>query len=180
MLKALKHLFSPAEFKAEAHAAYVQLVAQSRKPFFYQAYRVPDTVDGRFDVMALHLFMVIHRLRGEVAPETGEFIRVLSEVFFADMDRSLREMGVGDTGVSHRIKKMAQAFYGRLQVYEQSLLKHDMLTESLKRNLYRGSDVDQETLKQVADYIDRNLTHLVQQNVDDILRGSVNFLDISA
>jgi cytochrome b pre-mRNA-processing protein 3 len=177
MLSALKTLFSPSPLREQAHDAYVLLVRQSRQPFFYKEYEVPDTVDGRFDVMALHLFMVIHRLRSETEKEAGEFIRALTEVFFADMDRSLREMGVGDTGISRRIKNMAQAFYGRLTVYEQSFTDPDKLAESLTRNLYRGTEKSPEIILAVIAYMQRTVTALSQQPAEAILSGRLNFLD---
>ena len=180
MLSSLKKIFSPSPFRQQAHGAYLALVTQSRKPFFYKEAGVPDSIDGRFDVMALHLFLVIHRLRGETLSDADEFIRVLSEVFFADMDRSLREMGVGDTGVSSRIKKMAGAFYGRLQAYEESFDNAEAFAESLGRNLYRGEAADAETLERMADYVRRNAGHLKTQATEQLLSGRVDFLDLIA
>jgi cytochrome b pre-mRNA-processing protein 3 len=177
MLRALKQFLSSDSYAREAHEAYVQLVIQSRRAEFYQSLGVEDTVDGRFDVILLHMFLVIHRLRGETDEAAGQFIRAISEVFFADMDRSLREMGVGDTGVSHRIKKMAQAFYGRMQMYEQNVRSADAFRDSLKRNLYRGRDVDAAVLTRAGDYALRNIEHLKNQPLESIISGHVSFLN---
>ncbi len=176
ILRALKNILSTDSLVREAHAAYAQLVGQSRQPQFYSEYGVEDTVDGRFDVILLHMFLVIHRLRGEQGDEAGHFIRALSETFFSDMDRSLREMGVGDTGVGVRIKKMAQAFYGRMQHYEQSVHNPEAFAESLKRNLYRGNDVSADTLARMAGYVQRNAAHLQTQSLDAISGGTMTFL----
>jgi cytochrome b pre-mRNA-processing protein 3 len=175
MLQSLKKIFVPDVDKKQAHGAYLHIVAQARKPFFYREYGVPDTIDGRFDIIILHMFLVIHRLRS--TPEAAEFIRSLSEVFFADMDRSLREMGVGDTGVGRRVKDMAQAFYGRLQAYEQAVEQPERLTECLRRNLYRGLDIEADSLQAMMVYTERNIRHLAQQNTENLLSGFLVFFD---
>ena len=175
MLSAIKSLFSSPACRDEAHKLYVGLVTQARSPFFYDKCAVSDTVDGRFDVIVLHMFMVIHRLR--VAPQGSHaslFIRALQEVFFADMDRSVREMGSTDTGVGKRIKKMAQAFYGRLQAYEQGL-QTDTLSDSLVRNLYRGKAPDDKALAAIMDYVLRNMAQLDVQETDILLAGMIKF-----
>jgi cytochrome b pre-mRNA-processing protein 3 len=177
MLSALRQLFSYPSFKREAHEAYARLVVQSRQPWFYQEQAVPDTLDGRFDIILLHLFLVIHRLRGAASSDAAEFIRVLSEIFFADMDRNMREMGVGDTGVGVRIKKMAGAFYGRLQAYEQASKDQGAFIECLTRNLYRSEEaMDAQKLLALYQYVQRNMAHLAQLKTEQVLKGSVEFL----
>lgn len=175
MLKNLKKLFSPRPFQEEAHKAYLTLVARSRAPWFYQTLGVPDTIDGRFDVMVLHMFLLLHRLRGDESQQAGQFIRAVSEVFFADMDRSLREMGVGDTGISHRVKKMASAFYGRMNVYEQNLHKEKDLEAAIGRNLYRSENPP--ACGDIAAYMLRNVAHLSAQAEAGIIRGELSFVD---
>jgi cytochrome b pre-mRNA-processing protein 3 len=178
MFSSLKKIFSPAPFTDEAHAAYVTLVEQSRKPWFYAKQAVPDTVDGRFDIIVLHLFMIIHRLRGEETQAAAEFARALSEVFFSDMDRNIREMGSTDTGVGKRIRNMAQAFYGRLSAYENGMIASDKLREALKTNLYRASDIISETqLVEMENYIKRNRDQLAGQPLPELLAGRLRFLD---
>lgn len=176
MLKSLKQFFSPDTQAEAAHAAYVALVAHSRKPWFYEKVGVADTIDGRFDVIVLHLFLAIHRLRGESSEEAGQFIRALSEVFFSDMDRSLREQGSTDTGVGMRVKKMAEAFYGRLQSYQHSVSDREGLEESLKRNLYRGQ-ADETSLRAMAEYIERNIAVLQAQSPASLMDGTISFSD---
>jgi len=117
-------LFAPSPLKQQAADAYMGIVAQSRQPVFYTDWQVPDTLDGRFDVLVLHLFLVLARCEDSVGEDSGpagatSFSRALAEMFFADMDRSLREMGAGDTGVGRRVKAMAEAFYGRMQAYRR-------------------------------------------------------------
>ena len=96
-----------------ARDTYIALVAQARHPFFYESLGVPDTLDGRFELIVLHLYLLQQRLLGRAE----EFHRQIGELFFMDMDSSLRELGVADSGVRHRIKAMAKAYHGRLQAY---------------------------------------------------------------
>lgn len=167
MIAALKNLFSPAPFKHEAHAAYLRIVEQSRQPWFYKECGVADTLDGRFDVIVLHMFLVIRCLHKK--NEAVEFIRALSELFFADMDRSLREMGVGDMGVGKRVKKMAEAFYGRLDAYGKSIENPNALREALRRNLFRETQTEEKNIAALHNYVLRNMQHLKN--------GEVNFLN---
>jgi cytochrome b pre-mRNA-processing protein 3 len=175
MLAAFKKLFSSDPLQEQASLAYAQLVEQSRRPFFYRDCAVSDTLDGRFDVIVLHLFLVIHRLRREPSPQAGEFIRALQEIFFADMDRSLREMGASDTGIGKRIKAMAQAFYGRLHAYEQAAGGKESFKLALARNLYRGQDVDDRIIGQMETYAETTLAKLREQPADNIIAGNLIF-----
>jgi cytochrome b pre-mRNA-processing protein 3 len=176
MFSALKTLFSTPAYQMEAARAYVTVVNQSRQPFFYAEYAVADTLDGRFDVIVLHLFLISHRLRKEQSEEAGEFNRVLQEAFFSDMDRNVREMGVSDTGVGKRIKAMAQAFFGRLQAYSNGLTGSVDFKESLRRNLYREASVSDAQLQAVHDYCVRTLTVLDTQDAQSIMRGEIHFI----
>src|SRR5581483_7180724 len=112
---------------------YRSVVEQARRPEFYAAFGVPDTVDGRFDMIALHMFLVLHRLKA-ADPDLGQ---ALFDTMFADMDRSLREMGAGDLGVGRRVRAMAEALSGRIAAYDAGLSADDAaLAGALRRNLY--------------------------------------------
>ena len=135
---------------------------------FYTDWQVPDTLDGRFDIIVLHMFLVLSAVE-----KNAEFCRALSELFFADMDRSLREMGVGDTGVGIRVKNMAQAFYGRLKAYgKQAIGDETALAEALRRNVWRDQPVADEAVTALAAYMRRNYQSLRAQPVRSLLRGS--------
>lgn len=136
MFHAVRRLFSPSPEQLRAQALYAQLVELSRRPYFYTQCGVPDTLDGRFEMILLHLFLMLKRLKAESDPASDALVRQLSESFVDDMDRSLREIGVTDTGVGKRVKRMAVAFYGRLQAYEDALASDEALMEALTRNAY--------------------------------------------
>ena len=166
MIAALKKIFAPAPYEQEAHTAYKALVEQARAPFLYTECEIDDTIDGRFDTIILHVFLLSQRLRKE--PELAEFDRAVQEVFFADMDRSLREMGASDTGLGKRIKKMAVAFFGRMQAYEQATNEAEF-KEALQRNLYRGKAVSEAALAKLYAYVETTHKALAQKTASQLL-----------
>ncbi len=114
---------------------YGAIVVAARQEKFYSEMAVPDTLDGRFDMIVLHMFMVLDRLRGD----NDKFRQQLTDVFFNDLDRTLREMGVGDLSVSKKIRPMAEAFAGRIQAYAIAAAKGDAeILAALQRNVYSG------------------------------------------
>jgi cytochrome b pre-mRNA-processing protein 3 len=171
MFAALKSFFAADPYQLPAHHAYVALVEQSRLPMFYAEAEVPDTIDGRFDVIALHMFLLSERAR----PHSPEFVRALWEAFFSDMDRSLREMGASDTGIGKRIKKMVQAFYGRIDAYERTVDDVEAFKETLRRNLYRGVEVSDSAVARVAAYVHEKRAVLAASDTDALLRGEIRF-----
>lgn len=172
MLSLFQSLFRPRPPEA-ARAVYIASVAQARNPFFYGTLGVPDTLDGRFDAIVLHQFLLQDRLR-EAAPD---FARFVSEVFFADMDASLRELGVADSGVSRRIKQMGKAYHGRLQAYADGLAQGDeTLKEALSRNLFGTlAEGDPAQLAQAADYLKRMREALAGAPTDTITSGNFSW-----
>ena len=92
----------------------------ARAPVLYARLGVPDTVEGRFEALALHLVLVLRRLR-RLPPPAKEVAQDLVDAFFRHLDATLREIGVGDMGVPKRMKKLAQAFYGRAASYDAAL-----------------------------------------------------------
>jgi len=99
---------------------YGTIVAQARMPCFYRDYAVADTVNGRFDLLVLHLELVLYRLTDE--PALKEFGQALFDRFCQDMDHNLREMGVGDLSVPKEMRRIGEAFYGRAQAYRTALV----------------------------------------------------------
>lgn len=152
--------------RRRAHAVLISLNTQARNPFFYTACGVPDTVDGRFEILTLHMFLILHQLKK--IPEQEEFCRLLTEAHFATLDRAIRQEGIGDTGVSRRIKTMANAFFGRLEAYERSQDFHTLL-HSLQRNVYAAGVVENNKIEPLAEYVKRNSDHLSKVSADMIM-----------
>ncbi len=130
---------APTPSRGTIEAIYGMIVAQAREPLFYQGLGVPDTVNGRFDMVVLHLWMVLRRLRA--AGEGAAVAQALFDHFCDDMDDNLREMGVSDVGVPKRMKAFGEAFYGRSIAYDKALgAGGTALAEALARNILNSED----------------------------------------
>ena len=173
MFLSIRNLFSPPRFQAQSHALYVRIVEEARTPQFYADYGVPDTVDGRFDMITLHMFLLSERLKKEGTSDALELLRATTEVFFADMDRSLREMGSTDTGVGKRIKKMSQAFYGRLLAYQAACGDDAKLQEALIRNLYRGDNTQLAHAMAMCAYVQTIRKKLSECSATELAAGQL-------
>ena len=170
----LKRLFQRSA-KAE-RSCYEAIVAAARHPTFYADWGVPDTLDGRFDMIALHTFLVLDRLKGE----EPAFRQALVDEFFADMDRSLREMGVGDLSVGKKVRKMAEAFYGRLAAYDQALAGEAAALEgALARNIFPDQP-ESPGARLLAAHVMAERANLAGQNASGIAAGRVSFKEPTA
>jgi cytochrome b pre-mRNA-processing protein 3 len=158
-----------------ADAAYGRVVEQSRRPAFFAALGVPDTLDGRFELICLHGFLYLRRLKDEKSP-APVLAQQFVDTIFADFDRSLREIGTGDLSVGRQVKRMAQAFYGRVRAYDEALQGGDAeLAAALNRNLYGTAPASPEQLGRIAAYLRREAESLVQQPAADLTAGIVAF-----
>jgi cytochrome b pre-mRNA-processing protein 3 len=155
---------------------YVKLVEQARSPAFYTACGVPDTLDGRFEALALHAFLVFHRLKSE-GQEAQGFAQALFDHMFSDMDLSLREIGVTDFSIGKKVKAMGRGFYGRIVAYDRGLADNDTgpLEDALRRNLYGTVDPGPGQVRAVAAYMRREASGLAAQPVEAFLAGEVRF-----
>ena len=142
---------------------------------FYETGGVPDSLDGRFELVALHVFLVLHRLKRDRS-DTQDLGQALFDALFLDMDQVLREMGAGDLGVGRRVKTMAKGFYGRISAYEEGLAASgDSLDQALRRNLYGTVDPAPGQVAAMADYARREAAGLAEQETADLLTGAVEF-----
>ncbi len=152
-----------------AKAVYGQLLEKTRAPVFYTEYGVPDTFDGRFDLLLLHTFFIINRLTGE-GRVGRDFNQALFDVVFADMDQSLREAGIGDMGVPKRQRKMMKAFNGRMHAYADAQKSEASMTDALKRNVYGTlKEVPAQNIEKMRDYMKRGIATLEKYSATDIM-----------
>ena len=152
---------------------YGMIVAQARLPTFYRDYAVADTVNGRFDLIVLHLAMVLDRLAQDPALQAlgqGVFDR-----FCLDMDHNLREMGVGDLTVPKEMQRLGEAFYGRAQAYRNAWAATDdaALAQALARNIYGAASAPAAV--RLAAYVREAVRHLAAQPESDIAGGALSF-----
>ncbi len=141
------------------HVLYGMIVAQARAPAFYTGYGVPDTVQGRFDLIVLHLVLVLARLGRDHEPQLGpgrhaepnrgrSLERTLGQglfdAFCRDLDDNLREMGVGDLAVPREMRRFGEAFYGRQVAYREAFAADDdrELETALARNIFGAAGID--------------------------------------
>src|SRR4030081_1915573 len=134
-------------------ALYGAIVAQARNPSFYLGFGVPDTAEGRFDMILLHLALFYRRLGGNPAT-AGSLGQGVFDMFCRDMDHNLREMGVGDLTVPKKMQKLAEAFYGRLEVYGRAVAGagEEELAAALARNVLAPGAAD-GTARRLASYV---------------------------
>lgn len=175
-MKFLNKIFSFSKEKETAHVLYRIVVEQARRPVYYTNMNVADTFDGRFDMIALHMILLMRRLKMDV-DVTRKLSQALFDYMFDDMDLNLRELGFGDMGVLKRVKKMAKAFYGRLDAYDAALTAQDTdaLKEALDRNLYRDNVPTEKNLEDMATYMRRESDRLVGIPIEELVTGKLTF-----
>lgn len=146
MLNALRR---SAACRRTAESLSGAIVTQARRPEFFHNLSVPDTFDGRFDMVALHGWLVLERLEAEGARAISQ---ALVNALFFGFEEALREQGAGDIGMGRRMKKMADAFYGRLKAYGEAADRRGF-AEAILRNIYRGGAGHEEAAGRLADYV---------------------------
>jgi cytochrome b pre-mRNA-processing protein 3 len=158
-----------------ARRLYEAAVAQARQPAFFLEAEVPDSVDGRFEMVALHSYLLLRRLKDGGA-EAAVLAQALFDLMFADMDASLREMGAGDLGVGRRVKRMATGFYGRVAAYDAGLAEGpDSLAAALRRNLFGTISPSEAAVAGMAAYMRAVAARLAAHPIARLLEGEVDF-----
>lgn len=158
---------------------YSALVNQARTPELFRALGVPDTPEGRFELLALHAALVILRLRA-AGPAGQALGQELFDLMFVDVDHNLRELGVGDLSVGKYIKRLAGNFYARLAALDAALAAGDgdALRPMLEANVYRGGPSPSEArLATLADYLLATAAALDAQDDGRLLAGEVSFVE---
>lgn len=157
---------------------YGTIVAQARDAPFYRIYGVPDTVNGRFEMLVLHIVLVLRRLEAEAAPGR-ELGQTLFDWFCQDMDGNLREMGVGDLAVPGKMRKIGEAFFGRQAAYMAALAASDPepLVAALTRNVFDAPDEPALGAPRLAAYMREAASRLAQQHARALERAEITFPD---
>ena len=187
----LLDFLKPRDKTASVQGAYVSIVKQARRPELYAPGCAPDNFDGRFDMMALHVHLVLRRMRA-LGMGRSDIGQDLFDMFFMDMDQAMREAGVGDMGVGKKVQKMVEAFYGRATAYDGVLdaqgdnaqvdngpgenASSDIsdIYDILSRNLYPDAAISPQNeagLRALTAYALALEAHLAGLTLDDILSG---------
>ena len=164
-----------------AERLYQSILQASRQPDLYTEFEVHDHLDSRFDMLCLHISLLMGRLRMLPEDVHKPLNQELFDRFFADMDFTLREMGVGDLGVGKRVRKMSEAFMGRLLAYTKSLERNDKMELALvlARNIRRSHDSN-DADRRMADYVLQSRDRLSAVGDNEMQAGTVDLVTILA
>ena len=153
-------------------AIYGRIVTQAREPIFYRDLGVPDTVNGRFDLLLLHLWLLLRRLR--TVQGGAELSQALFDRFCEDMDDNLREMGIGDQTVPKRMRAFGEAFYGRAKAYDEAMEGGGAaLASAICKNILNGTGMDHA--RRLAAYAEATEADLGRTDEAALLGASFKF-----
>ena len=163
---------SQAPSRGTIEAIYGMIVAQARQPGFYESLNVRDTVNGRLDMVILHMWLVLRRLR---SVEGGEQLaQALFDHFCIDMDDNLRELGVSDLKVPKRMQAFGEAFYGRTAAYDMALTEgREAFAQALCKNVLNGENIEKARL--LAAYADSVMAAFDRQDDAALVGGAFKF-----
>jgi len=160
----LRNLFKTRPEKQLGRALYDTCLRASRQPVLYRDFGVPDTIEGRMELVMLHVALAIIELKASGAEEGEQLAQEVFDAMFDDFDAAMRELGVGDSGVGKKIRFMAEGFYGRASAYSSALKGEgeESLATILARNVYASDAVDEEQT-QLAAYVSASAARLSAQ-----------------
>lgn len=171
----LKRLFRPHPSQDVGRALYAAVVDQSRLPALYERLAAPDTVEGRFELYTLHVVLLLDRLNAP-EPAVKAVAQALFDTYVKALDHALREMGVGDLSVGKKMRKLGEAFFGRVKSYHAAfaaLPEPEALRDLLARTVYAEADAAQAPA--LADHVIAQRAHLAAQPLDGFLQGRVDW-----
>jgi cytochrome b pre-mRNA-processing protein 3 len=171
----LNRLLRPNPIREVGRALYAAVVQQSRAPALYADLGAPDTTEGRFEVYTLHVVLLLDRLNQE-----GEQAKAVSQTLFdtyvKGLDDALREMGVGDLSVGKKMRKLGEAFFGRVKSYHtafSALPDEGPLRDLVTRTVF--ADGDAAKASALTDYVVAQRAHLAAAPLEPLLEGKVDW-----
>jgi cytochrome b pre-mRNA-processing protein 3 len=171
----LSRFFKSSRSSSVPHDIYGAVVTQSRLRCFYTDFDVPDTVIGRLELLCMHMFLVSHMLVQSKEQNAVQLNQEIFDIFTADLDRALREIGIGDTAVPKRKKRMVHTFFAHIDAFAGALDAGDraMLAARLNDRVYSGSN--QHAAVQLAVYMQQAYTMLKQVSYQGLTTGKLNW-----
>jgi cytochrome b pre-mRNA-processing protein 3 len=167
----LSRLFAPRPPVLAGRRLYAAAAAQSRTPALYARLGAPDTVEGRFEIYTLHVALLLRRLKGQ-GPEAAETAQGLFDAYVKALDDALRDMGVGDLSVGKKMRKLGEAFYGRVKNYDEALAglpDRTALTAIIGRTVLAGQEGAGPA--PLADYAAAAMARLEAEPLKNLLQG---------
>ncbi len=162
---------SRAERNVNAHNLYGSIVTLSRSPAIYDVLKVPDTVEGRFEIMILHIFACLERMNGEEPALAQNIVNI----FFADMDTTSRELGVGDMVVPKKMRALASIFEARMSEYHAAVAasNKNTLSDMLLSDIYGGEEGAPKNAKELGRYMRKLRQNLAKKPISDLVAGKI-------
>jgi len=176
MKRFFRRFFEKDEERRNVARLYGAVMAAARDPVFFEAAALPNSFETRFELLALHIFLVFNRLKPEGAKGKA-LMREVTEYMVDDLDRTLREAGLGDVGVAKRMKKLVSGFYGRITAYDKALANDDEkeILRALDRNLFAELDTDVSLLSRMRGYMNEQRAALAAQPLNVFREGAAQF-----
>lgn len=158
-----------------AHKLYTATIVAARDPWLFNDCGVPDTPEGRFEVLTLMAFLVLRQLKDIDGAEN--LAQSYFDIMFEDIEANLREMGVGETTLAKRMKKLAGSFYGRIKTYDEAISSSAPETwrSTIKRYLFSDTQVSENILTVTADYAREIGQNIAAQSTSELLSGRIVF-----
>jgi len=167
----LSNIFARENPNLAMRPLYGAIVKEGRRLSWYEQGNVPDTIDGRFDMVVAILSLVLIRLEKEA--DTAQTSAWLTEIFVSDMDGQLRQIGIGDMIVGKHIGKMMSALGGRLGAYRDTLKGKADLGDAIVRNIFRGEAPDDAALAFITDSLRKFYQRLSDISAENIISGTL-------
>lgn len=172
----LNRLFKPRPAQLAGRALFARVVERARAPRFYTALGVPDTTEGRFELYSLHVYLILARLKDQ-GPQASDTAQALFDAYVKSLDDALREMGVGDLSVGKKMRRLGEAFFGRVKSYEEAfaaLPERGPLEQVLNRTVFAGVA---PRAAELADQVLAERDALAAQPLARFLEGQVQWTD---
>ena len=168
--------FKKNKYETVSNDIYQKIVNISRNKIFYTKYNVPDTIDGRFDMLILITIIVVHRL-SKIKNQGIELSQKIFDIVFKDLDYSLRELGAGDVSVANNMKKLISSYMGRQKIYVKAFKSEDekFLASAFKNNIFRNTDQKKNLILLLSKNILRINKKLYLIEDTKLLIGDFNF-----
>ena len=172
----LMSIFSAGRYRRTAAGLYQTVVGAARQPLFYRTLAVPDTIEGRYEMIVLHMALALRRLR-RITPEPRDLAQALVDYMASDLDRSMRELGVGDLSVPRHMKRLGEGCFGRATAYDQALDSTDAagMDAALIRNVYSDCAPGAASLAALQAYLREQEHHLASWPDAELLAGRIGF-----
>jgi len=171
----LERFFRPNAATAAGRALYTAVVARARDPALYGDLAIPDTLEGRFEAYTLHVVLLLDRLRGQ-GRAAGDVSQALFDAYVKALDNTLREMGVGDLSVGKKMRKLGEAFYGRVKSYAvafAALPDRQLLEGLVERTIY--AEAHDAPVGALVDHVLAERETLARRSLESLLGGDAGW-----